>query len=88
MSIVMKHASFVEITLLKRIFATSISAGVVDPVSPYNELCSIGFSFFWSYRAHEFSICDVFHPIQWNFVLEYKLDGVGGIFYSAAGAVS
>ena len=96
MSIVIKRASCVEITLLKSIFATSISAVgvatapgklILSPPTVSSEQCSIGFGLFWSYRAHELPICDVFHLFCWYFVLEYKLDSVGGIFYSAANAI-
>ncbi len=48
---------------------------------------TIGFFLFWSHRAHKLPIDDVFHPFCRYIMLEYELDGVGGIFYSAADAI-
>jgi hypothetical protein len=55
-------------------------AWVVDSVSPYGEPRLIGFCLFWSDCAHKLPVSDIFHPFCWYFVLEYKLNSVGGIF--------
>ena len=75
MSIVIKRAPFMEMTLLKSILATGISAvgggdfsRVVAPVSSDGEARSIGFCLFKPYCAHELPICDIALSFCWHFM--------------------
>jgi hypothetical protein len=60
---------------------------VVDSVSSYCELHSIGFCLFWSDHANVLPVCDVFHAFCWHLVLEDKLNSVGRVLYLTSDAI-
>ena len=49
--------------------------------------CSIRFSLFWLYCAHELPVRDIPFLLLWYLVLVNKLYGVGGALYSAANSI-
>ena len=84
---VMNLAPSVEMTLLKSVLATIMSAvgcsdlaGIVDPVASYDKLCSVAFGLLGSHCADKLAIRDVLASCDWNVFFVYELDGVSGFF--------